>query len=370
MRTSHFLAIALAVGAAAWVLSGQLGDDGPTAAGAAGAADGRRADERAPTRVRVAVSTARPYVVTLSVTGRTEAGREVALRAQTSGAIKAIEAREGAFVEEGEVVARIALDDRPERLARAEAMVERFRVAFEASSELAESGWRAETANAEARADLRDAHADLAAIRLDIERTEIRAPFAGVLDSLDVEVGDVVNGGFGGDGALGRIFDMDPLTVVAAVSEREVGRIAVGDVGRVRAISGDVVDGIVRFVGRVAEPETRTYRVELEIPNPDGAVPVGMTAHVLLALETVASHFVSPSALSLADDGSLGVKIVDADDTARFVKATIVAAGADGVWLAGLPDTVTLITVGHDYVAAGETVEPVTVEGSSFSEAS
>ena len=271
MKSSHFLAIALAVGATVWVLSGQFGDDGPATASTETA--GAAADGRAPTRVRVASSTAEPYVVTLSVTGRTEASRDVDLRAQTSGRIEAIEIEEGGIVEEGAVVARIALDDRPERLARAEALVDRFRIAFDASSELAESGWRTKIANAEARADLRDAYAELAAVRLDIERTRIRAPFAGVLDSLGVEVGDVVNDGFGGDDAVGRIFDMDPIAVVAAVSEREVGRLAVGDAGQARLITGGTVDGTVRFIGRVAEPETRTFRIELEVPNPDHSIP-------------------------------------------------------------------------------------------------
>ena len=135
---------------------------------------------------------------------------------------------------------------------------------------------------------------------------------------------------------MGRIFDMDPIAVVAAVSEREVGRLTVGDAGQARLITGGTVDGTVRFIGRVAEPETRTFRIELEVPNPDHAIPAGMTAHVLLPLETVPSHFISPSALSLADDGTLGVKVVDADNTVRRMGVTIVAASADGLWVAGL----------------------------------
>tara|TARA_B100000676_G_scaffold282691_1_gene308708 strand:- start:643 stop:1773 length:1131 start_codon:yes stop_codon:yes gene_type:complete len=376
MKASHIMAIVLAIVAATWVLSGQLGDDGPAVANTVDTGTmtepsvSAAEDDRKPAQVRVATSTAEAFVLELQLTGRTEANREVALRVQTSGRIEAIEVEEGDIVEEGQIIARIALDDRPQRLSRAEALVEQFRIAFEASSELAESGWRAETANAEAFADLRNAHAELAAIRLDIERTEIRAPFTGILESLGIEVGDVVIDGFGENDAVGQIFDMDPIVVVAQVSERELGYLSIGDLGRARLITGDEVEGVLRFIGQVAEPETRTFRIELEIPDPDYRVPGGMTTDIVLPLETIPSHYISPSALSLADDGTLGVKTVDADNKVVFMPVTILADQSDGLWVAGLPFEITLITVGHDYVIDGETVEPVVVEDSVFSEAS
>jgi len=371
MKSSHIMAVVLAIVAAAWVLSGQLGDDTPAGANNdPGQPEAEAAEDKPLTPVRVATSTAEAFVVELSVTGRTEANRDVALRVQTSGVIEAIEVEEGDIVEEGQVIARIALDDRPQQLSRAEALVDQFQIAFDASSELAESGWRAETANAEARADLRNAHAELAAIRLDIARTQIKAPFTGILDSIGIEVGDVVVDGFGENDAVGQIFDLDPIVIVAQVSERERGYLSVGDLGRAHLITGEEVEGVLRFIGQVAQAETRTYRIELEVPNPDHTIPAGMTTDVVLPLETIPGHFISPSALSLADDGTLGVKIVDADDTARFVPVTIVADQAGGLWVTGLPYEVTLITVGHDYVDDDETVEPVRVEGSAFSDAS
>ena len=134
--------------------------------------------------------------------------------------------------------------------------------------------------------------------------------------------------------------------------------------GHARLVTGEVVDGTVRYVSRVAEPKTRTYRIELEIPNPDYAIPAGMTTGLTLPLESVASHFISPSLLSLDEDGALGVKIVDSGDVVRFVPVTIVASEVGGLRVAGLPPEVTLITVGHAYVSPGETVIPVRADGS------
>jgi membrane fusion protein, multidrug efflux system len=370
MKSSHILAVVLAIGAAAWVLSGQLGNDAPaTASTATAELSGSAAAEEALTQVRVATSTSEPYVIVLSVTGRTEANREVGLRVQTSGRIEAIEVDEGDVVEEGDVIARIAMDDRPERLARAQAVVEQFQIAFDASSELAEGGWRAETTHAEANANLRDARAELARVRLDIGRTDITAPFSGVLNSVGIEVGDVVTDGFGENDAIGEIYDLDPIVIVAAVNEREVSYLSVGDLGSAHLITGATVEGVLRFVGQVAEPETRTYRIELEVANEDHAIRAGMTTDVVLPLDTIPGHFISPSALSLADDGTLGVKLVDENNVVRFAPIVIVADVTGGLWVTGLAREVTMITVGHDFVAEGETVEPVRVRGSSFSEA-
>ena len=167
---------------------------------------------------------------------------------------------------------------------------------------------------------------------------------------------------------IGTLYDLDPILVIAAVSEREVGYLTLGEAGSAKLITGATVDGTLRFIGKIAEPETRTFRIELEVPNPDLSLPAGLTADIEIPLATVPAHFVSPSVLSLADDGTLGIKIVDDDNIVRFMPVTVVADADDGIWIAGLPASITVITVGHDYVAAGQTVDPVLVEGSAFSQ--
>ena len=360
MRTSHILAIALAIGAILWVASGQFG--GEPAAPAAGEAP---VDEPVgAAKVRVAPSQSQPYTVTLTVTGRTAASRELALRTETAGRIETIAVTEGDYVGDDDLLVQLATDDRNQRLSRAQALVEQRQIQADASAELAESGWRAETTDAGARADLQSARAELAAIQLDIARTKISAPFPGALESLDVEIGDVVDV----NTQIGKLYDLDPILVIGAVSEREVGGLTLGEPGSARLITGQTVEGTLRFIGKVAEPETRTFRIELEVANPDHAVPAGLTADIDLPMVTLSAHFVSPAVLSLADDGTLGVKIVDDADTVRFVPVTVVADAADGIWVAGLPDSATIITVGHDYVAEGQAVEPVLVEDSAFSQ--
>ena len=311
--------------------------------------------------VRVEQIEAAPYTLELIVTGRTAANRDVELKVETSGRITEILVEEGDQVAAGDLIAKIAMDDRNEQLNRAQAQVEQHRIQYEASQELVESGWREKTSDAEDKADLQAALAELAAIRMDIARTDIVAPFDGVLDHLAIEVGDVVDV----NDMIGTLYDFDPVLVVASVSEREVGHIGLGDVGHARLVTGGELDGTIRFVSQVAEPVTRTFRVELEVDNADGRIPHGLTADVVLPLATVPAHLISPSVLTLADDGTIGIKIVDDNDVVRFIPVTIIADRPDGIWVAGVPGTAVLITVGQDFVADGETVKPVFVAETS-----
>lgn len=132
-------------------------------------------------------------------------------------------------------------------------------------------------------------------------------------------------------------------------------------------MTGEEVAGRVRYVARVADPVTRTFRVELEVANPDGHLRDGVTAEVLLPGPPVSAHRVSPALLSLNTAGELGVKIVDAEGRARFRPVQIVEQARNGLWLAGLPEEITLITVGQEFVTDGQPV--TTVDEESLAEA-
>ena len=72
----------------------------------------------------------------------------------------------------------------------------------------------------------------------------------------------------------------------------------------------------------------------------------------------VRAHRVSPAVLTLSEDGVLGIKIVGPADRIVFHPVDIVADTPDGVWLAGLPERVDVVTVGHEFDRAGQIVRP------------
>jgi multidrug efflux system membrane fusion protein len=109
----------------------------------------------------------------------------------------------------------------------------------------------------------------------------------------------------------------------------------------------------------VANQQTRTFTVELEIENADGSLPAGVTAEMNLPGSQALAQKISPALLTLDLDGNLGVKIVNDDRLVEFHPVVIAQSDTDGVWVAGLPESATIIVVGQGYVVPGQLVEAV-----------
>ena len=350
MKRSHLIAAVIAVAATGWIASGQFGDDASPPVVAA--ASVKPAEPLPQVRVRTIEAVARERELVLF--GHSEAERNVELKAETSGRVVIRAVKKGGRVRKGDTIVRLAMDDRLARLAENQAFLEHYRIVFEADQKLSKKQFRSKIKLAETRASLEAAKAALQSIRLDIERTSIRAPFDGVLDDLSVEVGDYVAVG----GVVARIVDLDPILIVGEVTERDATRIAAGGSARVVMSYGATFAGKVRYVSKVGSPLTRTFRIEVEVDNPDGAIAEGLTAELHLDLGRVKAHRVSPAVLTLSDQGVVGVKTVDAGGMVTFVPVKMIGDTPEGIWLSGLPQRVTLITVGQEFVLPGQRVAP------------
>lgn len=353
MKRSFVIAILLAVATAGWILSGQIGD-GKRQAGAQKPPVELAKEERVP-MVRVRRQTAEPHQSEVVLRGRTEALRMVDVKSETQGRVVKLGVNRGDVVKAGQVLVKLAVESRPADLREAKALLEQRRIEFEAARRLSKKGFRAETQLAGSKAALESASAAVRRAEENLNDMTITAPFDGIVDERKAQLGSVLEMG----DPVARIVDLDPILIVAEVSERNIGAIEVGSVGQARLVSGLEVAGSVRFVASMANQNTRTFRVELEVDNPDGAIPDGVSAELRLPLGQIAAHLISPAILTLSDEGVVGVMTVDQDDRARFVPVNIIDNLPGGIWLSGLPNEVTLITVGQEFVTDGEKVEPV-----------
>ena len=101
------------------------------------------------------------------------------------------------------------------------------------------------------------------------------------------------------------------------------------------------------------------------MPNPKRDLRDGVTAHIRIPVDEISAHLISPAAMTLNDEGIIGVKLVDLDGVVHFAPAHIIADSNKGVWLAGLPDQIAIITVGQEFVRDGDKVEAVAEAGPS-----
>lgn len=341
--------IALAI--AAWLATGSISGSGDDVEFAV--ADITETTPR--TSVRIRTQTAEEITRTIVVNGKSAPARIVEINAETDGRVVSTGVERGERLDRGEVIVRLDERDRLARLAQAEATVRQRELEFAARDKLQNQSYVSEAQLQEAAAMLEAARTELARARLDIEYMVIRAPFDGALQERHVEVGDYVKAG----DPVARFIDERRLIISADVSEFDANQVRKGNAGSARLATGQVVKGTIRYVAPVADEATRTFRVELEVDNVAGDYRGGMTAELMIPAETVLAHKISPSLLTLDDEGNLGVKTVDESGQVSFHYADIAMSSSEGVWVAGLPYSASIITVGQGFVNAGSYVDAV-----------
>ncbi len=312
------------------------------------------ADKIANPPVSVVVEASEAKVVDrgLVLNGRTEAARIVEVKAETAGQVISDPLRKGETVAEGDIMCELDPGTRNATLAEAKARLEEAIANDRASSALVERGFTSETNAAATKAALEAARASVEQAEEELKRLNVRAPFSGILESDSAELGAYLQPG----SSCATIISLDPIKLVGFVPEQSVNTLNVGTKAGARLITGDEVAGQVTFLSRSADQLTRTFRVEVEVPNPDLAMRDGVTAQIFIALEGEKAHLLPQSVLTLDDEGRIGVRAA-VDGKARFMPVRIIRDDAKGVWVGGLPELVDVIVVGQDFVTDGRDLE-------------
>ena len=297
------------------------------------------------------VSTARPLPSELVMTGSTEASRTVEARTETAGMLASTTTK-GLRVSEGDILCRLKVGD---RAARREAAVARFKqaqVEEQAQARLSERGFAAANNASSARASADVIRAEIKQLDVEIRRLEIRAPFSGVIEGDPAQVGAIMQMG----STCATIVDPDPMRVVGYAPEFRIGDVSIGSLGTAILATGERVQGSVVFIAQTADPATRTFRIDLSVPNPSYSLRDEVTAEITIPLGTQPAHTLPQSALTLNDDGEIGLMAVE-DGKATFRPVKILRDGTDGVSVSGIGPQAEIIVVGQEYVSEGTPVK-------------
>lgn len=359
MKKRVIVAIAILIAIGLWMSTGDVivGGQGEAAPSAVAAEQ----VESAPPRVATHIFKIRDRHAHVTARGRTEADQRVDIRAQVDGLVEEALVNKGDIVNRGDVICRIETAARKATLAQAEAQLAQATLDYEAAVKLNQKGYTADTKVRALKAQRDAAEAARTAAQWTLERTEVRAPIGGRIETLPVEIGSYLKPG----DICATVVDSDPMLVIVSISERQIGSLAVGMDAGVRTVDGHEAAGKIRFISGTADAQTRTFRVEIAVPNPDGSFREGMTAELAIALPPVKAHLLPASVLVLADDGEIGVRAVDNDSKVTFLPVTILGDDGEGMWVSGLPDTVNVIVTGQEFVQKGVTVMPVETGASS-----
>jgi membrane fusion protein, multidrug efflux system len=305
--------------------------------------------------VRAAHLIAVPHEAVITIRGRTEALHQVDVRAEVDGVVQSLHFEKGDRVKAGQVLCELKVNDRAARAAQAQAQMAQAAKELDVARELYKDGFRSKTQMAQATAAYEAAKAGAATMDIQLADTRIRAPFAGIVDERYANLGDYLQVG----NKCAMVVAPEPFLAVGTVSEELVGQIAPGNKARVKLVTGETVDGKVRFVAEHADSSTRTFRIEVEIPNPEAKLKSGVSADIMIIPNRlIPAHKISSGILVLEDTGVVGVRVIQ-HGIARFVPVQVISDGPDGMWVTGLPPVSDVIVVGQEFVSNGERVKAV-----------
>jgi multidrug efflux system membrane fusion protein len=348
MKPSYRAATAITVLVGLWLGSGIL----------SGGATRHSVDEQAkaneiPT-VQVQRLAAVPRDAAITVRGRTQALHSVDVKAEVDGVVQSLHFEKGDFVKTGQVLCELKTNDRAAKVDQSKAQVAETEQKYNANLALSKQGYLAKTLVAESATALEAARAAERTNEIDLSRTQIRAPFDGLVDDRYVNVGDLMHDG----DKCAMLIAPEPFLAVGSVSEHDVGSIKIGNPATATLVTGETVQGHVRFVADHADAGTRTFRIEVELPNPNAKLRDGVSADVHIPVKNLEATKISPGILVLNDNGVVGVRMVE-NGIVRFKPVQIVSDGPDGMWVTGVPGGAVVITVGQEFVSEGSRVKPV-----------
>lgn len=363
-KPHRLLAFAVLIGAGAWVATGEfaaVGMGGHSSEAAEPAEAAAPAPEAAPEAgppmrtVSVATPLFKDHARVIRLSGITAPDKSTMLAARTEGIVKTLDLEKGQMVDEGAVVMTLEGPEVHAQAKIAQITLDQAKRDLDVAERLYRGGNKAETAYNAAVTAMKSAEAALALANASVDRLTLRTPFAGMIDTVEIEPGEWVQGG----APVASLLALDPIVVKIEVSERDVGFFAPGAKARVTLVTGQEREGTISYIAREASAQTRTFPVEVRLANSDYKLPAGMTAQVELLAPPVKAVTVPRSVITLSEDGDIGLRVVGDDDIAQFAPVGIIDDTPDGLVVTGVPSGSRIVVAGQDLVRDGDKVKTV-----------
>ncbi len=311
---------------------------------------------RPPAAVQVISAEARELERTISSVGSLESPSTTTVASEVRGRLTLLDVPEGRRVEAGHVLARV--DDSE---ARAALRVARARLTNAADRLRRLENLRAKSVSSEQAYD--DAHSEHDAAtgafeeaRTRLEKTTIRAPFAGVLGLRQVDPGQFVDAG----APIVELTQVDPLDLRFGIPQRYAAELAIG-----QAVKGSVGRCGPRFSGEVdvidprVDSATRSIQLQARVPNTDGRLYPGMAVSLRLTVGEIAGAIVVPQEAVVRQGTRHLVYVLDEEDRAQQHVVALGQFFEDGVHVReGVPPGARVVAAGQQKLRPGSPTAP------------
>ena len=355
-RFHKVVALVVLAGFTAWVGTGEFSSVG-SARSDAEAPKPVEAEASEPALRTVAVITPPRinHARAIRISGQTDAEKRVTLATRVMGVIDRLPVKQGERVNRGDLVMSLDASDKEAALRMSESIVTQRQAEADAAERLVKGGNAPKLQADQARAALATAQSQLEGAKAELAQYEIYAPYNGLIDRVPVQRGSTILAG----AEVATLINLDPLLAIGEVSERDLKFLKIGNDADIKLVDGTVVKGTLRYISRDASPATRTFRIEVAIPNENKELPAGMTAEITLLAHPADAVVLPRSVVTLNDKGDLGIRAVDKDNKVVFFPIDLVDDTEKGLVLAGIPADARVIVAGQDLVTDGDVVKPM-----------
>ncbi|MCA9601594.1 MAG: efflux RND transporter periplasmic adaptor subunit [Myxococcales bacterium] len=302
-------------------------------------------------RVEVAVLADATAHLDLVLPGEVEGARDATLAASLGGYVEKVFVSNGATVRSGQILARI---DASTHLARLEQAKVEFAAAereLKRAQAMKDAVSKAQLDNAESR--FAAAQAAKATASIAVDRAVVRAPFAGTVANVDIEVGEVAAPG----APILRLVQLKPVKVTISVSDREVSSLEEGlDVQITTGAESAMHIGKIAHINPAADARTRSFEVQITVPNEAEALKPGMIATVRVARELGGDTIIIPQDWVVTRLDGLGV-FLDENGVAKWHEVSLGNVIRDQVVVrSGVQKGDRIISTGHRELVDGDPI--------------
>ena len=351
-RNSLIIALLLATGSVMWLATGSIAGSQSTASEKPEESIHNAEPELF--KVQVAEFIARPLVNSINLQGQIEAYRRIEIKSEINGLVEERLANKGDVLKKGEQLLQVQVNHKLLELEHAKAQLLAREADIEASKNLLKSKMVSPNQHKQTQAELAQAKARVKQLNIDIQHTQIKAAFDGVLNDIQVNKGDYLSAG----DPIGTLVDNNSLIISANVPQALVHKLHLGLPIKAELISGRQLQGTLTYISQDANPQTRSYRIESRIDSLEDMPAFGQSASVSVDIDPELAHRLPNSLLDLSTAGTLQVKAVDENNIVVNMPIEIIRSQSTGTYISGLPESVLLITVGQGFVKAGQAVLP------------
>ena len=315
--------------------------------------------EAPPINVSVRSVTAVPVLPdTFDLPAAVEPNRTVTVAAEVAGGIEQIPPKEGSTVRAGDVLVQLNTDLIEPQVAIARAQFSRDKIQYDRMSALVKTDATSRSDLDDAATKLATSEAQLKEVQARLQRTHIVSPITGILNDLPVEEGEYVQVG----APVAEVVETDPVKVAVQAPERDVAFFSVGQKAEVLTeVKGceQSVSGAITFISELSDPQTRSTRMEITVPNKDGHLRSGQIVRARLTRRVLENVIMIPLLAVIPMEDGKAAYVVESG-LAQRRDVTLGVIKGDRVQVTrGLQPGDQLIISGHRFVAPGQKVKVV-----------